>query len=364
MTETSIPWDGTSTGDASASPIDAATEQAAIYEGLAGTLALAGRGGVIRDARNELGCTPGSGKVTIDTGEALAYGTKYVNDAALDITIPTPSSSTRVDRIVLRKSWSAQTVRLTRIAGVEGAGAPALGAGTPAYTQTAGTTWDVPLYRVSVTTGGTISVSATGGVDDRAYVPVHGDQSSEIGTKHAWTNISGRPAPVGTVTTVVPGAAGTAGVSTDFSAGDHQHPLAADPQATSLNAILAGTGGITDPDLVAPILQAGTYHYTFMGSFQNNSSTAFGVAVGFSGTVVTNHYVAVGPGTVDWTQAMTLFDVSGPFGNADAGAADMGVIIEGYITVSTTGNLTVSYSGVGGNVYRIAGAMLHARRLY
>jgi hypothetical protein len=106
MTETSLPWDGTSTGDAVSSPIDAATEQASIYEGLVGTLAIAGRGGVLRGARNSLVCTPGSGKVTIGTGEALVYGTKYVNDAALDITITTPASSTRVDRIVLRKSWS------------------------------------------------------------------------------------------------------------------------------------------------------------------------------------------------------------------------------------------------------------------
>jgi hypothetical protein len=45
-----------------------------------------------------------------------------------------------------------RTVRITRIAGIEGAGAPAI-------TQTAGTTWDIPLAQVSITTGGAITLT-------------------------------------------------------------------------------------------------------------------------------------------------------------------------------------------------------------
>lgn len=361
MSETSLPWDQTSTGDATAAPYDAATEFASILEGVAGTLALAGRGGVLRDARSELLCSTGVGQVTIDSGEALVYGTKYVNDADLDIHgITTPASSTRVDRIVLRKDWSAQTVRITRIVGVEGAGVPALGAGTPAYTQTAGTTWDTPLWQISITTGGVITTL----VDDRVFVPVHGNQSGESGTKHAYTGISGRPSPLGSVTAVTPGSAGTAGVSTDFSAGDHEHPLAADPAATSLNDVPAGTGGITDPDLQVTLPAAGTYHFTLMATFQNNSSTGFNVGFVFSGTVVAMHYVASGPGVTDVLITTNIADVGGPFGTNTGGAAAMGVIAEGFITVSTSGTFSFAFNGIGGTVYRVAGAMLHARRLY
>jgi hypothetical protein len=59
--------------------------------------------------------------------------------------------------VVLRVAWAAQTVRITRIAGTEGAGLPAL-------TQTPGTTYDVPLASASITTGGAITVT-----DARAY---------------------------------------------------------------------------------------------------------------------------------------------------------------------------------------------------
>ena len=87
----------------------------------------------------------------------------YFNTASVSVTIPTPASSTRVDYIVLRANWTAQTVRITRVAGTEGAGAPSL-------TQSAGTTWDIPLATVSITTGGVITVT-----DARVYLSMVGD---------------------------------------------------------------------------------------------------------------------------------------------------------------------------------------------
>lgn len=110
--------------------------------------------GVIKNFNNELaGTNPAANTVRIDTGGACNKGGLYRNTATVDVNVPTPVASTRVDRIVLRKSWGAtQTIRITRIAGVEGAGVPAL-------TQVDGTTWDIPLYQASITTGAVITLT-------------------------------------------------------------------------------------------------------------------------------------------------------------------------------------------------------------
>jgi len=113
--------------------------------------------GPLKGYLGELAVTAGTGKVTVAPGGAIVYGIPYANDANVDVTIPTPTSATRIDRIVLRASWSAQTVRITRIAGTEGGGAPSI-------TQTPGTTYDVKLAQVSVTPGGVITVT-----DERQY---------------------------------------------------------------------------------------------------------------------------------------------------------------------------------------------------
>jgi len=111
--------------------------------------------GVLKGILNELAVSGVVTPVSVATGGAIVDGKWYASTAIESVTIPTPGASTRIDRIVLRKSWSAQTVRVTRIAGVEGGGAPAL-------VQTDGTTWDIPLAQASITTGGAITVT-----DDR-----------------------------------------------------------------------------------------------------------------------------------------------------------------------------------------------------
>lgn len=159
MTETSRFWDGTTVGDATTAPYDAGTEFAQVMAATSLANALPDRGGVWLDDLGALLPTrPSANTLRIGTGRAHVYGSWYQNDAALDTNIPTPSVSTRIDRLVLRKSWAAQTVRITRIAGAEGGAAPAI-------TQSAGTTWDVPLCRVSITTGGVMTVT-----DDRQFV--------------------------------------------------------------------------------------------------------------------------------------------------------------------------------------------------
>jgi len=83
--------------------------------------------------------------VTVATGAALDQGTKYENTTVVNVNIPAPVGAVRVDRIVLRKTWApTQTVRIFRLAGVEGFPATAL-------VQNDGVTWDIPLWQVAIT---------------------------------------------------------------------------------------------------------------------------------------------------------------------------------------------------------------------
>lgn len=143
MAEISWYWGGSSTGDAANAPYDD-DEFSDIWRKLfqldRTTM------GYISGYLSELAlATPDNLTVRVASGAALVDGKLYENDSNFDISIPTPSGSTRIDRIVLRKSWADQEVRLFRIGGVEGGGAPAI-------TQTDGVTWDIILAEISVTT--------------------------------------------------------------------------------------------------------------------------------------------------------------------------------------------------------------------
>lgn len=156
MTERSRPWDGTTTGDATDAPYDAGTEWAELLRaGVFGADLATDKGGVLMGATgfgDYAASTPSANTTRVASGLGWVQGTWHRSDANVDVAIPTPSVSTRVDRIVLRKSWAGQTVRITRIAGTEGSGAPAM-------SQSFGVTWDVPLWNVSITTAGTITYS-------------------------------------------------------------------------------------------------------------------------------------------------------------------------------------------------------------
>lgn len=159
MAESSILWTTNGTGDG----INSGYTQAQMHEMFRALFA--GRnttnlGGVVQDYLNKLAVTGAASPVAIDTGAAIVYGLPYFNSASVTVAIPTPSVSTRIDYIVLRAGWVAQTVRITRVAGTEGEGAPAL-------TQSAGVTWDIPLATASITTGGVITVT-----DARQWIAV------------------------------------------------------------------------------------------------------------------------------------------------------------------------------------------------
>lgn len=154
MAELSRFWNGTALGDAAVeAPYDAPTEFAGVMMAMTAAQAVTDKGGIWIDDLNDFSIsTAGANNQTVASGRGQVYGNWYSNDAPISFTIATPGASTRVDRLVLRKDWAAQTVRMVKIAGVEGAGAPAL-------VQSAGTTWDVPLYQVSITTGGVMTVT-------------------------------------------------------------------------------------------------------------------------------------------------------------------------------------------------------------
>lgn len=149
MAEKSLLWDTNGTGDGTGTGFTE-TDMLQLFRSL--FTRTANMGGVAPDFLNELAVSGTSSPVAVNTGAALVYGIVYWNTASVNVAIATPAVSTRVDRIVLRADWTAQTARITRIAGTEGAG-------TPAMTQSAGTTWDIPLATVSITTGGVITVT-------------------------------------------------------------------------------------------------------------------------------------------------------------------------------------------------------------
>ncbi len=151
MAETSFYWGGTTIGDATLSPYDN-DEFSDIWRKL--FQRDRATQGPIDGYENELAVSNPAGlTIRVPSGAALVDGKFYENDANIDTVLVAPVVLTRIDRVVLRKLWGAQTVRVFIITGVEGAGVPAL-------TQVDGNTWDVPLAQVSITTGSVVTITS------------------------------------------------------------------------------------------------------------------------------------------------------------------------------------------------------------
>jgi hypothetical protein len=108
---------------------------------------------VIPNIGNELAVTGTATPLSVNTGSALVNGKFYNNSAATTLAIATPVAATRIDRVILRADYTAQTVRLVLLPGAEGGAAPSL-------TQTDGTTWEVSLAQASITTGGVVTCTS------------------------------------------------------------------------------------------------------------------------------------------------------------------------------------------------------------
>ena len=164
MTEKSFFWNGTSLGDAATwTPAKGYHMANADYESpwvdimMRAILNGTDNRGVLLGWLNELEVTGVASPLSVNTGAAIVYGLYYENDAALNVTVGTPTSDVRVDRLVIRRNWAAQTARVTLLEGVEGAGA------APGMTQlpapSGSGVYDVPLATIEITTGGVITVT-------------------------------------------------------------------------------------------------------------------------------------------------------------------------------------------------------------
>lgn len=111
------------------------------------------------------GFVVGVNSVGIAMGAAIVDGKVYTTTVgSVVVTIPSAVGvgNTRIDRIVLRANWTAQTVRITRIAGTDDVSPT-----PPAITQISGTTYDIYLYQVLVDTGGNLTLT-----DERSFINV------------------------------------------------------------------------------------------------------------------------------------------------------------------------------------------------
>ena len=162
MAEVSKFWNNPLMGDGLQIPYSESTDVATVLNAIAGCFdKTTNFGGVFQSQLSGLAVPfVASSPVVVQAGRALVYGTWYENSVNFSVTVPSPASATRIDRLVLRKDWALQTVRITRIPGVEGGGIPAL-------VQTLGSQWDIPLAHFTIATNGTLSSF----VDDREYVP-------------------------------------------------------------------------------------------------------------------------------------------------------------------------------------------------
>lgn len=150
MTEYSYYWDGLVTGDATLAPYSP-SRYTTIWKNL---FTHDGDQGIINEHGNELEVSGIAGAVIVNTGAALVEGYFYENTAQENVTIPTPVSDPRIDRIVLQKDPITQTVRITRLIGVEAAVPVA-----PTLTQVAGAIWEIPIAQIYIDTGGVITVT-------------------------------------------------------------------------------------------------------------------------------------------------------------------------------------------------------------
>jgi hypothetical protein len=148
MAQRSRFWDGTTIGDATVAPYDAGTEFSEVMTAVAGLVVNPNKGGPVTAVSIT---TPSAGTVRLAPLEAIVYGAWYQNDANIDFVVATPAAATRIDVLVLRKSWATQTVRAFVITGTEGGAQPSL-------VQTVGVTWDVPIASISTTTAGAITL--------------------------------------------------------------------------------------------------------------------------------------------------------------------------------------------------------------
>lgn len=163
MAETSRFWNGLVTGDATEAPYDANTEFANWVRQTIGVAnnrfdagIVLGSAPILEGLQVTQNTTPGM-SVLLNIGTAIVHGTTYENDASLTLAIAANGSGNpRIDTVVLRKSWIAQTVRAIVLQGT-----PAATPLAPSLTYSDGVTWEIPIADIRVANG---AVSITNAV--------------------------------------------------------------------------------------------------------------------------------------------------------------------------------------------------------
>jgi len=147
MTESSVFWAGTTIGDAG-------TYSADVFSNTLRTLLQAHPEyqAPLYQVDNGLATTNPSGTtIRVASGAAVVDGSVYTNTADVDFVVTAPGSGTNYYSIILRKDWSAQTVRLAL-----------LGPKTDDYpdgTRTWGTIWEIVIALVSITDASVVTVT-------------------------------------------------------------------------------------------------------------------------------------------------------------------------------------------------------------
>lgn len=109
----------------------------------------------------DLNVTAGTGmQVQVAAGSAIVGGVMVRSTATETLSIDAAAGSVRIDRVVVRRDFSADTGTIVVKAGTPGSGNP------PALTQTIGGTWEVSLALVTVAPG-TVNITSGMIADDR-----------------------------------------------------------------------------------------------------------------------------------------------------------------------------------------------------
>lgn len=154
MTEKSRVWDGVLTGDATEAPYSASewAYREAQLHGLGLSFPnygiLQGSGGGTYEPLAVKAKSPVSANIEIEIGAALATGYLYETTAAVTLTVAANASgNARIDTVILRVDFVAQTVRA-----VIKQGTPAASPARPSLQQDA-TYWEIPLADIAVANG-------------------------------------------------------------------------------------------------------------------------------------------------------------------------------------------------------------------
>jgi len=114
--------------------------------------------GVDPNDGGQLEVTGVASPLSMATGRAQVAGFHYWNDAALNLTVATPTTGTTGGRVVLRAEWAGASEATVRAAVKMSADGTAT---LPALTQTVLTTYEIGIASFTITTAGVITVTDT-----------------------------------------------------------------------------------------------------------------------------------------------------------------------------------------------------------